>query len=100
MSRSMDMSYFHRAPAAPVSAPTPSAGKSVNHEIGFSCPYRARRLALLLPMLAPCRARLEGNKRTSHFMFNSLVADNEQPTHPGTGKFPAGIDDWPSLNNS
>ncbi|MCX6923360.1 MAG: hypothetical protein NT154_09155 [Verrucomicrobia bacterium] len=51
--------------------------ESVNHQVGFSCPHRAGRLALLPPMLAPCRARLEHNKRTSRFMFNTLVADNE-----------------------
>ena len=51
--------------------------ESVNRQVGFSCPYRAGRLALLLPMLAPCRARSERNERTSHSIFNSLVSDNE-----------------------
>ncbi len=94
------MPYFHQAPAAPAGALTPSAGKSVNHQIGFSCPHRAGRLALLLPMLASCRARLERNKRTSHFMLNSLVAGNEQLTHPGAAEFPAGVNDWLSQNYS
>jgi hypothetical protein len=33
-------------------------------------------------------------------MLNSLVVDNEQHTHQGTGDFPAGINDRPSQNNS
>jgi hypothetical protein len=44
----MRMSYCHQAPAAPVRAPTPSAGKSVSHPVGFSSPHRAGRLALQL----------------------------------------------------
>ena len=96
----MRMSYFHRALVATEGAPTPSAGKSVSHQVGFSCPHRAGRLALLLPMLTPCRARLDRNKRTSRFMLNSLVADNEQLTHPGTGELPAGINDGPSQNRN
>ena len=51
-------------------------------------------------MLAPCHARCERNKRTSHFMFNALVADNKQLKHPGTGEFSAGKNDWPSQNKS
>ena len=96
----MRMSYFHRALVATEGAPTPSAGKSVSHQVGFSCPHRAGRSALLLPMLATCRARRERNKRTSQFMLNSLVADNEQLTHPWTGEFPGCINDWLSQNHS
>ena len=39
-------------------------------------------------------------ERTTHFMLNSLVPDNEQLTHPWTGEFPAGINDWPAQNRS
>jgi hypothetical protein len=91
---------FPSSPGRPSEYADSFCWESVNHQVGFSCPYRAGRLALLLPMLPPRRARSECNKQRSRFMFNSLVAGSKQLTHPGTGEFPAGINDWPAQNNS